>query len=124
VRCSQCLHEQGSQIWLPSLGWVPRIKKASVVLLFTAVFAVFPAWTQVDALLVDPSLIGRELRVFARDALGVEELQVRYNLNLPSIAISMNRFDALYQVSPALVLLTSSFSRLIVSPLLDVRFVY
>ena len=80
---------------MAAITWLGSPKKAPVVLLFTAVFAVFAAWTQVDALLLDPGLIGRELRVFARDALGVEELQVRYNLNLSSLVISMNCFDAL-----------------------------
>lgn len=33
--------------------------------------------SQVDASLLDPTLIGKELQMFARDALGVDEMQVR-----------------------------------------------
>ena len=33
--------------------------------------------SQVDANLLDPTLIGRELQKFAKDALGVDEMQVR-----------------------------------------------
>ena len=36
--------------------------------------------SQVDANLLDPNLIMRELRSFADDALGVDELQVRYTV--------------------------------------------
>lgn len=32
--------------------------------------------SQADANLLDPTLIGRELQMFARDALGVDEMQV------------------------------------------------
>ena len=39
------------------------------------VCAIFPS--QVDADLLNPSLIMRELRTFVNDALGVDELQVR-----------------------------------------------
>ena len=36
---------------------------------------------QVNASLLDPTLIGKELQKFARDALGVDEMQVRQFIN-------------------------------------------
>lgn len=49
-------------------------KKHSVMLLLSVCVMVL---SQVGASLVDPSLIGKELQTFARDALGVDEMQVR-----------------------------------------------
>lgn len=43
------------------------------VLTVVAVFS-----SQIGANVLDPSLIARELRIFADDALGADELQVRY----------------------------------------------
>ena len=67
---------------MAAFTWLGSPKIASVVLLFTAVWAIFAPWSQVDAFLLDQSLIARELRVFVREALGVEELQVRYKYPL------------------------------------------
>ena len=50
--------------------------KSSTMLVFCVFFLVL---SQVDASLVDPSRIGMELQMFARDALGVDEMQVRRN---------------------------------------------
>lgn len=48
-------------------------KKNSVMLLLSFCFVVL---SQVGASLVDPSRIGKKLQTFARDALGVDEMQV------------------------------------------------
>ena len=40
--------------------------------------------SQVGANLLDPTLIGRELQMIARDALGVDEMQVRKLKNFSS----------------------------------------
>lgn len=52
-----------------------RIRKKNFVMLLLY-FCVI-VLSQVDASLVDPSRIGMELQTFARDALGVDEMQVR-----------------------------------------------
>lgn len=50
--------------------------KNSVIIVSIFYFVVI--WSlQVSASLLDPSLISRELQSFARDALGVEEMQVK-----------------------------------------------
>ena len=50
--------------------------KNSVIIVSMFYFVVI--WSlQVSASLLDPSLISRELQSFARDALGVEEMQVK-----------------------------------------------
>ena len=71
---------QGSpRICLLSLARKVQTQLAFAVFLLK-VCAIFSS--QVDANLLDPSLIMRELRTFADAALGVDELQVRYTLVL------------------------------------------
>lgn len=48
-------------------------KTFSVLLLLVCVLVL----SEVSASLLDPTQIGRELQTFARDALGVDEMQVR-----------------------------------------------
>lgn len=52
------------------------------VLLLCIIFS-----SQADANLLDPTLIARELQIFARDALGVDEMQVG---SLPGTAKSVS----------------------------------
>lgn len=55
-------------------------KNSAMLLLSIFIFVL----NQVDGNLVDPSQIGRELQMFARDALGIDEMQVKTKLkNLP-----------------------------------------
>lgn len=44
--------------------------------MFFLSFGMIMLLSQVDASLFDPTLIGNELQMFARDALGVDEMQV------------------------------------------------
>jgi len=51
-----------------------RPANAIYAVLFLSFCIIFTG--QADANILDPSLIGRELQTFARDALGVDEMQV------------------------------------------------
>ena len=52
-----------------------EIRKLSAVLFFVACAIFVPQ--ESGGILLDPTLIGRELQSFANDALGVDDLQVR-----------------------------------------------
>ena len=52
-----------------------EIRKLSTVLFFVACAIFVPQ--ESGGILLDPTLIGRELQSFANDALGVDDLQVR-----------------------------------------------
>ena len=52
-----------------------EIRKLSTVFFFAACAIVVPQ--ESGGILLDPTLIGRELQSFANDALGVDDLQVR-----------------------------------------------
>ena len=52
-----------------------EIRTLSAVLFFVACAIFVPQ--ESGGILLDPTLIGRELQSFANDALGVDELQVR-----------------------------------------------
>ena len=51
----------------------PTSKNSAMLLLSVFIFAL----SQVEGNLVDPQQIGMELQTFARDALGVDEMQVK-----------------------------------------------
>jgi len=51
-----------------------RSANAISAVLFLSFCIIFTS--QADANILDPTLIGRELQTFARDALGVDEMQV------------------------------------------------
>lgn len=54
---------------------VAHVKNSVIIV---SIFYFVLIWSlQVSASLLDPSLISRELQSFARDALGVEEMQVK-----------------------------------------------
>ncbi len=52
-----------------------RLRNKTFAMLLLSVCVI--VFSQVDASLVNPSRIGMELQTFARDALGVDEMQVR-----------------------------------------------
>ena len=54
---------------------VERVK--GTVIIFSICYFVVLSSLQASASLLDPSLISMELQSFARDALGVEEMQVK-----------------------------------------------
>ena len=59
--------------------------------MFSIVFLVIFS-CQVNARLLDPVLIRKELQTFARDALGVEEMQVKAKTNHRSVFFDAEHF--------------------------------
>ena len=65
---------------MASFTYLGSLTKASTLRLITAVCAVFVF--HVDASLLNPDLIEKELKAFANHVLGVDEMQVRKRVSL------------------------------------------
>ena len=94
---------EGSSRNMSSFTRTERSNTAFAVFVLT-VCAIFAS--QVDANLLDPSLIMRELRTFANDALGVDEIQVRKHSFFSVVRIACQIFCNVHLQVPLKILST------------------
>ena len=100
---------EGSSRNMSSFTRTDRSNTAFAVFVLT-VCAIFES--QVDANLLDPSLIMRELRTFANDALGVDEIRVRKHSFFSVVRIACQIFCDVQLKVPLKILSTLPCKRI------------